>query len=497
MNGIEFKLLKKTFPGVIALEDVSFSVERGSVHALCGENGAGKSTLLKIMSGVYVPDHGELKLDGRELGFGSAQQALKNGIAVIYQELNDVLDLSVAENIWLGQLPNKFGILDKKALLTRTRESLNRVGLDISPDVRLKNLSIAQRQMVEIAKALTHQAKVIAFDEPTSSLSSREVDRLFEIIAQLKADGAAILYVSHRMDEIFKICDAATVLRDGRHVQTFPVLGMTSEQGLIECMVGRKISDIFGYEERPIGEVVLRASDLRGQRLDSPKEIEVRAGEIVGIFGLVGAGRSELLRAIYEGDGVVEVDGQRRHTRGPKHAINAGIVLCPEDRKKDGIIPLLSVGENVNLSVRTKNATVGFVINSRFEKKNAEKYVSELKIKTPSVKTPIRNLSGGNQQKVILGRWLSEDIRVILLDEPTRGIDVGAKSEIYAIIQDLAKEGVAVLMVSSELPEVLGLSDRIIVMESGKITGEMNRSDATEAMLLSLALPHAETGVGA
>lgn len=490
MAYLEFDGLTKTFPGVRALDGVSFGVRAGSVHALCGENGAGKSTLLKILSGVYVPDEGGLVINGERFFFTEAKQALESGVAVIYQELNDVLELSVSENIWLGHLPKKFGFVLKRDLREATRAALKRVGLDVSPETKLRELSLAQRQMVEIAKALSHEAKVIAFDEPTSSLSSREVDRLFEIIAELKEEGRAILYVSHRMDEIFKICDAATVLRDGKHVETFETLDEINDSVIISRMVGRSIEDVFGYREREVGETALRVAGVCGPGLSEPCSIEVKAGEILGIFGLVGAGRTELLRAIYEGNGVVEVRAEKVKGRGPLASINAGLVLCPEDRKKEGIIPLLSVAENINLSVRRRDAIAGTFLNKAKGKENAKKFIDKLRIKTPTPETPIRNLSGGNQQKAILGRWLGEGVKAILLDEPTRGIDVGAKSEIYGIIQDLAEQGVAVVFVSSELPEVMGISDRIMVMEGGRQVGELIRDEATPEKLLKMALPH-------
>lgn len=495
MAFLDFDGLTKTFPGVRALDGVSFGVDAGSVHALCGENGAGKSTLLKILSGVYVADQGGISVDGVRQGYSTAKDALEAGIAVIYQELNDVQDLNVAENIWLGHVPSRFGFVLKGELWGKTREVLERVGLDISPGTKLRDLSLAQRQMVEIAKALSHHARVIAFDEPTSSLSSREVERLFEIIAELKTAGKAILYVSHRMDEIFRVCDAATVLRDGQHVETFATLQGIDASVIINRMVGREIADVFGYRERAVGDVVLAGSGVVGKGLTEACSVTVRAGEIVGIFGLVGAGRTEFLKAVYEGSGEVEVCGERVKGRGPLASIRAGLVLCPEDRKKEGIIPMLSVAENVNLSVRREHALAGVVLDKRRGRDVASRAIEQFRVKTPTPMTPIRNLSGGNQQKVILGRWLSEDVKVILLDEPTRGIDVGAKSEIYGIIQDLAEQGVGVLLVSSELPEVMGISDRIIVMEGGRMVGEVSRAEATEERLLGMALPHGEVAV--
>ncbi len=492
MAFLRFQSLSREFPGVKALDAVGFDVDAGSVHALCGENGAGKSTLLKILSGVYQADSGGIEIDGVVHHFRDAKSALESGVAVIYQELNSVRDVSVAENIWLGHLPQRFGMVDWKSLNNHAREALMQVGLKIDPRTKMASLSLAQQQMVEIAKALSHNATVIAFDEPTSSLSSREVERLFEIIRELKTQGKAILYVSHRMDEIFKLCDAATVLRDGRHVETFATLDEIDDSVIVNRMVGRSIQDVFGYEERPMGDVVLTAMNVTGPGLKEPCSLEVRAGEIVGIFGLVGAGRTELLKAIYEVSGDVKVGTDRISGRGPRASIGAGLVFCPEDRKHEGIVPLMSVAENTNLSVRRKFATAGMVLNKSAERDNAQTFVEKLRVKTPGLTTPIQNLSGGNQQKVILGRWLSEDVRAIMLDEPTRGIDIGAKSEIYAIIQDLAKSGVAVLIVSSELPEVMGISDRILVMRQGRLVGEVSGVEATEEVLLGMALPQQE-----
>lgn len=461
---IRFVGMGKSFPGVRALDGVTFSIADGSIHALCGENGAGKSTLLKILSGAYQPDEGQLFLGDTEARFGNPQDALKSGVAVIYQELNLLPELSLAENIFLGHLPSAGGgWVDKTRLHEETRVALQRVGLELSPQTRLGSLSLAQQQMVEIAKALSRDARVIAFDEPTSSLSAREVETLFALIRDLKAQGRAILYVSHRMDEIFDLCDAATVLRDGKHVETFDHLDEIDAGVLVQRMVGRELSDIYGYAPREIGAPVLESHG-----------VTVNAGEIVGIFGLVGAGRTELLEAIY---------GE------PRNSIKNGICLCPEDRKKDGIVGVRSVAENINLSARRRFSKLGFWLDDDAEKQNAMKQVNAMKVKTPSLDQPIGLLSGGNQQKAILGRWLSEDVKVLLLDEPTRGIDIGAKREIYDIVYGLANRGVGVLMVSSELPEVLGVCDRVLIMREGQLVADLPRAEATPETCLALALP--------
>ena len=474
---------------MVALDSVSWKAEGGSVHALCGENGAGKSTLLKILSGVYQPDDGCLVIDGKEGYFNSPPEAINAGIAVIYQELNLVPDLSVAENIYLGHFPSAGGFVNKAELNEKARESLKRVGLDVDPREKLGRLSLAQRQMVEIAKALSRNANIIAFDEPTSSLSSREVGQLFRLIEELRDAGKAVLYVSHRMDEVTTLCDACTVLRDGKHIETFTSMEGVDADKIVSCMIGRSLEGGYGYETFKTDKACLEVNNVMGPGLAEPVSLKVNSGEVLGIFGLVGAGRTEVLKAIYlERQGQVTVNGKPVRRGGPLASIASGIVFCPEDRKHEGIIPLLSVGENLNLSARRNKASAGF-LNKGWEKQNATDMVAKLRVKTSSIANEIRNLSGGNQQKVILARWLSEEVSVILLDEPTRGIDVGAKAEIYQIIRDLAKQGVAVIIVSSELPEVMGVSDRILVMCEGKITGEMSHDEASEKGLLRMALP--------
>jgi len=496
-----FEAVSKSFPGVQALEEVSFAAQAGSVHALMGENGAGKSTLLKILSGAQPPTSGALRVEGEIRVFRDTSDALAAGIAVIYQELHLVPEMSVAENIFLGHLPRKRGLMDRRALEEATRAQLARIGEAIDPWIKVGRLSIAQRQMVEIAKALSRGARLIAFDEPTSSLSDREVRRLFKIIGDLKSQGCAVLYVSHRMEEIFQLCDRVTVLRDGRHLETGALAAFTRDR-LVQRMVGRELSDIFNYTP-PVErggmskEEALQVEGLLGPGLRGACSFSMQAGEILGIFGLVGAGRSELLRLLAGAErktgGTVRVEGREVSPRHPCEAISAGVVMCPEDRKKDGIVPMRSVMENTNLSARRRKAPrcAWGLISDSWERANATEKVKQLRVKTPSLRQAIRNLSGGNQQKVILGRWLSEaeNLKVVLFDEPTRGIDVGAKSEIYAIMQRLAQSGVAVVVVSSELPEVIGVSDRVMVMRQGQVAAILPRSELTEEVLLKLALP--------
>lgn len=490
---LEFSHIGKTFPGVKALDDISFCCHAGQIHALMGENGAGKSTLLKILSGSYTPSAGEIKIKGNTVQFANTMDALNSGVAIIYQELHLVPEMSVAENIYLGQLPSKRGLVNKSLLNYESGLQLQHLGLDIDPQTPLKYLSIGQWQMVEIAKALARNAKVIAFDEPTSSLSAREIEQLFRVIRELRAEGRVILYVSHRMEEIFALSDAITVFKDGRYVRTFDDMSQVNHDTLVQAMVGRDLGDIYGYQPRECGEVRLDVRNVVAPGVKKPVSLQVRRGEVVGLFGLVGAGRSELMKALFGGtritQGEVLLDGKTMNVRSPIDAIRQGMMLCPEDRKADGIIPVHSVCENINISARRNTLTAGCLINSRWESENADKQIGALNIKTPSQEQLIMNLSGGNQQKVILGRWLSEEMNVILLDEPTRGIDVGAKHEIYNVIYQLAHQGIAVLFASSDLPEVLGLADRVIVMREGEIAGELRRGEASEAEALALAMP--------
>ncbi|GAB7126028.1 L-arabinose ABC transporter ATP-binding protein AraG [Silvimonas sp. JCM 19000] len=489
---LAFRNISKVFPGVKALQDISFSCGQGSIHALMGENGAGKSTLLKILSGMYQPSGGHLEIGGQKVEFNNTLDALNSGVAIIYQELHLAAEMSVAENIFLGQLPHKYGVVDRKRLREMARERLQHLGMNIDPDTPLRRLSIAQWQMVEIAKALTRNAQVIAFDEPTSSLSAREIEQLFRVIRELQAEGRVILYVSHRMEEIFHLCDAITVFKDGRYVNTWADISQVSNEQLVQAMVGRELGDIYGYRPREHGEVRLDVRDVLAPGLRAPASLQVKRGEIVGLFGLVGAGRSELMKAIFGASplfsGQISVDGKPRRFRGPGDAIAQGVMLCPEDRKAEGIVPVHSVRDNINISARRRTLSAGCLVNEKWERSNAQKMVRELNIKTPSDEQLIMNLSGGNQQKAILGRWLSEDMKIMLLDEPTRGIDVGAKHEIYRVIYDLAEHGISVLFASSDLPEALGLADRIIVMREGRIVGELTHDEATEQKALALAM---------
>lgn len=490
---LRFNGIGKEFPGVKALAQISFEARPASVHALMGENGAGKSTLLKILGGFYPPNSGSLHLGEQPVSFKSAADSIASGIAVIHQELQLVPEMTVAENLLLGHMPTRWGVVNRGAMLRKARDLLKGLADEIDPSARLGSLSLGQRQLVEIAKAMSRNAHVIAFDEPTSSLSAREIERLMVIIARLRDEGRVILYVSHRMEEVFRICDAVTVFKDGRYVRTFEDMAQLSVDQLVSCMVGRDIQDIYNYRPREHQGQALHVEGLLGPGLQEPVSLAVNKGEILGLFGLVGAGRTELLRLLAglsrSTQGTLVLHGQTQAFKSPRDAIAAGVLLCPEDRKKEGIVPRASVAENINISARREHARFGWLIQGGWERANARRQISALNIRTPSPQQPILFLSGGNQQKAILGRWLSMPMKVLLLDEPTRGIDIGAKSEIYQIIHNLAASGIAVIVVSSDLMEVMGISDRILVMSEGALTGELTREQADEARLLQLALP--------
>nr|WP_314532692.1 L-arabinose ABC transporter ATP-binding protein AraG [uncultured Pseudomonas sp.] len=490
---LRFNGIGKEFPGVKALAQISFEARPREVHALMGENGAGKSTLLKILGGAYLPSSGSLQIGEQTMDFKSAADSIASGVAVIHQELHLVPEMTVAENLFLGHLPTRFGVVNRSQLRKQALACLKGLADEIDPDEKLGRLSLGQRQLVEIAKALSRGAHVIAFDEPTSSLSAREIDRLMAIITRLRDEGKVVLYVSHRMEEVFRICNAVTVFKDGRYVRTFDDMNALTHDQLVTCMVGRDIQDIYDYRPREQGEVALKVEGLLGPGLREPVNLQVHKGEILGLFGLVGAGRTELFRLLSgltrSTAGSLALCGQTLRLQSPRDAIAAGVLLCPEDRKKEGIIPLSSVAENINISARGAHSTFGWLLRDGWETANADRQIKAMKVKTPNAEQKIMYLSGGNQQKAILGRWLSMPMKVLLLDEPTRGIDIGAKSEIYQIIHNLAASGIAVIVVSSDLMEVMGISDRILVMSEGALTGELTRDQADEARLLQLALP--------
>lgn len=495
MTGLlAFESIGKTFPGVRALSDVSLTVKAGRVHGLLGENGAGKSTLLKILGGEYFPDEGRILIDGLPKSFRGSADSIGAGIAIIHQELQYVPELSVCENILLGRLPNRFGFVRHGAAREWVKQQLELLGVELEPDARLRHLSIGQRQMVEICKAILRNARIIALDEPTSSLSHSEVDTLFRLVKDLRAQGKGMIYISHRLDEIFELCDDCSILRDGCKVAEFNDMQGVTKEALVARMVGREIRDIWGYRARSTGPTRLEVRAVVGRGLTAPVSFKVAAGEIVGFFGLVGSGRSELMRLIYGAErrsaGELLIDDKRLASDDIPSAIRSGIALCPEDRKEEGIIACRSVAENINISCRRHYRRLGFFTNDDKEAKNARQYIDRLKIRTPSARQEIRLLSGGNQQKAVLARWLAEqNMRVLIVDEPTRGIDVGAKHEIYSVLYELAERGMAIVMVSSELPEVMGVADRILVMRQGRLVGELPRDVASEARILELALP--------
>lgn len=486
MNGIT-----KTFPGVIALEDVRFEIAKGSVHALMGENGAGKSTLMKILMGIYKPDSGEIIFKGKKTEIHNSRHALQIGISMIHQELNNIKEMSVSQNIFLMREPiNKYTrMVDFKRMDENTERLFEKLGIEgISPKALIKSLSIAQCQMVEIAKAVSYDSDVIIMDEPTSAISEHEVEKLFSIIENLKREGRSIIYISHKMDEIFKICDAITVLCDGRFIGTDAAENL-DRQKLIKMMVGRELSELFYKREAPIGEVALEVKNFSKDDLFHDVNLSVRKGEILGIAGLMGAGRTEVVETIFgmrgKYEGEIKKNGKLIHIKKQQDAIDNGIVLATEDRRRYGLVLALSVKHNISLP-SLKRMTSGTIVNMAKERKETIGMIDKLGIKVASSNALVSTLSGGNQQKVVLAKWLMTMPDILILDEPTRGIDVGAKVEIYKIMSELVKNGKAVIMISSEMPEIIGLSDRIIVMHDGKVTGELERSEVTQEKIMEL-----------
>lgn len=499
-NVLEFKGISKFFPGVKALDNICFKAYGGEVLAFLGENGAGKSTLLKVLNGDYQPSEGEYLLDGVQKHFSSPQQAIEEGISVIYQERQILLELSVAENIYLGRMPaNRLGVIDIKKAERDAQKIIADFGLPIQASTKVKDLSIAYQQMVEIMKAYSREnLKVICFDEPTASLSDSEIDSLFSIIGKLKKEGKIIIYVSHRMEEIQRITDKVAIFKDGRYVTTV-VTKETEEKEMIKMMVGRDLGDVFNELDRnkQIGEILLEVKNVSSDYVFE-NSFTLRRGEIVGFSGLVGAGRTELMRAVIGADpmksGEVWLEGKKIVNRSPGEAMKNGIVLVPEDRKLQGILANLNIRDNINISMLDENTNRLGIVNTKKEEQIVRKAIADFKIKTPSAEKKIVELSGGNQQKCIVARWLATNPKVLILDEPTKGIDVGAKSEFYHMICEFAKRGLGVILISSELPEVIGLSDRIIVMKSLRISGEVAREEATESKLLSLGMIGEERG---
>ena len=485
--------IEKSFPGVRALDKVSFTLEAGSVHALMGENGAGKSTLMKCLFGAYRRDGGSILLNGEAVSFDGPRDALDAGVAMVHQELNQALKLSVAENMWLGRLPKKWAglpFIDTIKMKERTREILSGLGLKIDPDRKVESLSVSERQMVEIARAVSYNARVIVFDEPTSSLSEKEVARLFGIIDSLKKNGAGIIYISHKMAEILEICDTVTVMRDGKHIATERKENLTTDK-IISLMVGRELTERYPKRSVRMGGELLKINNLLGTH-GAPHGVSLtlNTGEVLGIAGLDGAGKTELLETAFGlrqiSGGTLTLDGVEFAPKTPSEAMRHGLALLTEERRKNGIFAILNIRENSTAASLGKYKTLGFINDSKRDT-ITRAGIKALKIKCPSIEAKISNLSGGNQQKVILLRLLETDPKVLLLDEPTRGVDVGAKYEIYTIINKLADGGKGVIIVSSEMAELIGICDRIAVMSGGKLAGVLNKDDATQEKIMELA----------
>ncbi|MEV5277260.1 sugar ABC transporter ATP-binding protein [Streptomyces sp. NPDC051994] len=487
--------IRKSFPGVVALDGVDFDLRRGEVHVLLGENGAGKSTLIKVLSGAHRPDGGRILAAGREVRIHGAQDAERLGIATIHQEFNLVPELTVAENIFLGRQPRRFGMIDRRRMEADAQALLQRVGLDVSPRAKVRELGIARLQMVEIAKALSLDARVLIMDEPTAVLTSEEVDKLFRIVRDLRDDGVGTVFITHHLEEIAALGDRVTVLRDGRSVGQVPAA--TPEDELVRLMVGRSIEQQYPRERPDPGRPLLSVRGLTRHGVFHDVSFEVRAGEVVGLAGLVGAGRTEVARAVFGADpydaGTVDVRGESVAGGDVNAAMGAGVGLVPEDRKGQGLVLDASVQENLGL-VTLRSATRAGLVDLKGQRADATRVAGQLGVRMAGLDQRVRTLSGGNQQKVVIGKWLLADTQVLILDEPTRGIDVGAKVEIYQLINELTASGRAVLMISSDLPEVLGMSDRVLVMAQGRIVGELPARVATQdaVMALAVATPNTE-----
>ena len=484
---LTLKNITKEFPGVKALDDVTINIERGTIHGLVGENGAGKSTLIKVLAGIYQPNEGEIILDGKPCRFNSPIEARRAGISVVHQEIKLAEPLSVAENMFLGNVQLKNGLVDWKGMRRRAREIVEDLGMDIDINAQVSSLTVAKKQIVEIMHAINNNSRILIMDEPSAVLTDRELEVMFRIVKQLRDEGITIIYISHRLDEIFGLCSNVSVLRDGCHIDTIPVASV-DRQGLINMMVGREMGQEYPKEVGNVGGTILEVKNLsRGILQDI--SFEVKSGEVFGISGLVGAGRTELARAILGIDkpesGEVYVRGKKVHYRTFADAIRDGLGLIPEDRKLQGLIQIMSVKRNTTL-VNMKRVLRAGVISSSLEEKLSKEYADKLHVVTPSMETEVQYLSGGNQQKVVIAKWLFQNSEILFLDEPTRGIDVGAKAEIYRLINRMAKEGKTIIMISSEMPELLGMCDRIMVMYEGHKMGELNAAEATQEKIMAL-----------
>jgi ABC-type sugar transport system, ATPase component len=481
--------ISKSFPGVKALDKVSMNVNKGEVLGLLGENGAGKSTLMKILSGVYRADEGEIFIEGKKVIIDSVSKAQNLGVGIIMQELNMCGHLSVADNIFIGRTHKKGLFIDDKKMHLEAKRILDDLGIELSTYTQVSKLSVAQQQMVEIAKAISINSRILVLDEPTATLTEREIEQLFDIIRRLKEKGVGMVYISHRMAELNQICERVTIIRDGQYIGTKLLNEVTMDE-LVNMIVGRSLEDKYPKYTRKIGEIALEARNVRRGKKVNVEHFYVRKGEILGIAGLVGAGRTELMRCIFGADHAdsmeLTMNGKSIKVNSVIQAIKHGIGYATEDRKRDGLALGLDVKYNTNMAHLMQLSKFGF-INDKAGAKNAEKYVKLLRTKTPSIHQLCRNLSGGNQQKVVLAKWLCNDVKVLIVDEPTRGIDVGAKYEVYELFNQLSKQGVAIIMISSELPEVLGMSDRVLVVHQGEINGELDAKKATQEEILYLA----------
>ena len=488
---LEVVNVSKSFPGVRALSNVDLRLEKGEVLALIGENGAGKSTLMKILAGVQEPDSGTIKVDGKETRLDSTRNAMNHGIVLIHQELNLSDNLDVGANIFLGREPLKLGLIDRKTIDHESQRFLKQVGLDISPRTIVNSLSIGKQQLVEIAKALSVNARVLIMDEPTSSLSAHETESLFKVVKELRSQGVSVIYISHRLGEVKELADRVSVLRDGENAGDLPV-DQINHENMVKLMVGRDVSQFYARQQHPIGDVLLDVEGLITPTWPNHRlNFQVREGEIVGVSGLVGAGRTEMLRVLFGIDqriaGTIKIGGQSVSIESPAEAIDSGIALVPEDRKQHGLVLEFSVRNNIGLAGLLRHAVGSTFLNQRQEDRDAAEMIEKMRVRTPNGDQIVQYLSGGNQQKVVIGKWLALGPRLLLLDEPTRGIDVGAKEEIYRLIEKLAEEGMGILFVSSELDEILGMSDRVIVMHEGRITGELPRQALSEEAVMQLA----------
>ena len=490
-NLLEMQHITKRFPGVIALNNVSLKVRAGSVHALMGENGAGKSTLMKCLFGIYSMDEGKIFFEGKEVAFANSKQALENGVSMVHQELNQVRQRNVMDNIWLGRYPKKGGFIDEKKMFADTKAIFKSLDIQIDPRSKVSSLSVSEMQMVEIAKAVSYGSKIIVMDEPTSSLTENEVNHLFTIIRKLQSDNVAIIYISHKMEEILKISDEVTIMRDGQSIATKSAQELTTDE-IIKLMVGRDLSQRFPEKMNKPGDLILKVSDLTAETQPSFSEVnfELRKGEIIGIAGLVGSKRTEVLESLFGmrslKSGTIELNGKVVKNHSPQHAIKNGFALVTEERRSTGIFPELSISFNSIISNIAQYRKGLFLSDSKV-KEDTQWVIDSMKVKTPAQKTSIGSLSGGNQQKVIIGRWLLTKPDILLLDEPTRGIDVGAKFEIYQLINQLAADGKGIIMISSEMPELLGVTDRILVMSNGKAAGIVETHATSQEEIMRLA----------